>query len=161
MIPVEQIEKLPLYNRVTIPTDYLDLMGHLNIRWYVAIYDDAAWGLFADIGMNENYYHECKAGGFALQQFIRYLAEVRVGETVAIRARVLGRSEKRVHFMLFMVNETTQKLASTFEVLGSHADMSVRRTSPYPPNIAAKIDALLTEHNTLDWDAPVCGIIKP
>ncbi len=161
MIPVEKIEKLPLYNRVTIPTEYLDLMGHLNIRWYVAIYDDAAWGLFADMGMTEDYYRECQAGGFALQQFIRYLAEVRVGETVTIRARVLGRSEKRVHFMLFMVNETTRKLASTFEVLGSHADLSIRRTSPYPPNIAAKIDALMAEQNALDWDAPVCGIIKP
>jgi acyl-CoA thioester hydrolase len=161
MITVDDIEQLPLFHRETIPTDYLDIMGHMNVRWYVAIYDTAAWKFFDSFGMNETYYRAEQAGGFALKQFIQYLAEVRVGETVSIHARVLGRSDKRVHFMLFMVNETTRTLASTFEVLGSHADMRVRRTSPYPPQIAAKLDATIAEQNALGWDAPVCGVISP
>src|SRR4051794_1373041 len=102
--------------------------------------DTAAWKFFDSFGMNEIYYRAEQAGGFALKQFIQYLAEVRVGETVALRGRMLGRSAKRIHFMLFMVNETTHVLSSTFEVLGSHADMRIRRTSPYPPHIAAKLD---------------------
>lgn len=161
MITVEQVEQLPLYHRETIPTDYLDIMGHMNVRWYVALYDTAAWKFFDSFGMNETCYRAEQAGGFALKQFIQYLAEVRVGETVAIRGRVLGRSAKRVHFMLFMVNETTGVLASTFEVLGSHADMCVRRTSPYPPQIAAKLDTTIAEQNALAWNAPVCGVINP
>lgn len=161
MITVDDVEGLPLFHRETIPTDYLDIMGHMNVRWYVAIYDTAVWKFFESLGMNETYYRAEQAGGFALKQFIQYLAEVRVGETVAIRGRVLGRSAKRVHFMMFMVNETTQVLASTYEVLGSHADMRVRRTSPYPPQIAAKLDATIAEQNALGWDAPVCGVISP
>lgn len=161
MITVEQVEQLPMYHRETIPTDYLDLMGHMNIRWYVALYDIAAWKFFESFGMTEAYYRTEQAGGFALKQFIQYLAEVRVGETVAIHGRLLGRSAKRIHFMLFMVNETTQVLASTFEVLGSHADMRIRRTSPYPPQIAAKLDAAIAEQSALGWDAPVCGVISP
>ena len=161
MITVEQVGQLPLFHRETIPTDYLDVMGHMNVRWYVALYDTAAWKFFESFGMNEAYYRTEQAGGFALKQFIQYLAEVRVGETIAIHGRVLGRSAKRVQFMLFMVNETTQVLASTFGVLGSHADMSVRRTSPYPPEIATKLDAAIAEQNALGWDAPVCGVISP
>ena len=161
MISTDQIEQLPLFHRATIPPDYLDIMGHMNVRWYIALYDEAAWKFFASFGMNEDYYRTEQAGGFALKQFIQYLAEVRVGETVAIRGRVLGRSAKRVHFMLFMVNETTGALASTFEVLGSHADMRIRRTSPYPPAIASQLDAAVALHNALGWDAPVCGIIHP
>ena len=161
MISVEQVEQLPLFHRETISTDYLDIMGHMNVRWYVALYDTAAWKFFESFGMNETYYREEQAGGFALKQFIQYLAEVRVGETVTIRGRALGRSAKRVHFMLFMVNETTGVLASTFEVLGSHADMRIRRTSPYPPAIAAKLDTAIAEQNALAWDAPVCGVINP
>lgn len=161
MIPLDQLETLTCYNRVTIGTEHLDAMGHMNIRWYMAIFDDAAWNFFAGVGMDVAYYRREQAGGFALQQFIRYLAEVRVGETVAVRTRVLGRSARRIHFMHFMVNETTGTLAATIEVLGSHADMSVRRTSPYPPHIATRIDALLTAHQQLEWQAPVCGIIQP
>jgi acyl-CoA thioester hydrolase len=161
MITVEQVEQLRLYHRETIPTDYLDLMGHMNIRWYLALYDTAAWKFFESFGMTEAYYRAEQAGGFALKQFIQYLAEVRVEETVAIYGRLLGRSAKRIHFMLFMVNETTQVLASTIEVLGSHADMRIRRTSPYPPQIAVKLDAAIAEQSLLEWDAPVCGVISP
>jgi acyl-CoA thioester hydrolase len=158
---VEQIKQLPFLSRVTITEDYLDAMGHMNVRWYLSIFDDADWHLFEKMGMSLDYYKENQAGGFALTQHLRYLAEVHKGETVAIYGRVLGRSAKRLHVMLFMVNETRDVLAATLEGLGSHADLSIRRTSPYPPFIAEKIDAMLAEHTALGWDAPICGAIKP
>lgn len=161
MISTVQLEQLPLFHRETIPPDYLDVMGHMNVRWYAALFDAAAWKFFESFGMDENYYRTEAAGGFALKQFIQFLAEVRVGETVALRGRVLGRSAKRVHFMLFMVNESTNVLAATLEALGSHADMRVRRTSPYPPHLAANLDAVLAEHKKLNWETPVCGVISP
>lgn len=111
--------------------------------------------------MSEKYYRENQAGGFALRQFITYVNEVRVSETVAVHTRLLARSEKRIHFMGFLVNESTQKIAATLEALGTHADMKTRRTSPYPPQITEKLDALIAEHQNLDWEAPTCGILKP
>ena len=161
MISVEQLEALPLFHRETIPESYLDEMGHMNIRWYMALFDEAGWGFFSSFGMTYEYCQSERAGGFALQHFIRYLAEVRVGETVAVRSRLLGRSAKRIHFMHFMINETTGRLAATLEALGTHADMRIRRTSPYPPRLVARIDALIAQQSQLGWDAPVCGVIKP
>lgn len=161
MITLEQLETLPLFHRAVIPKSYLDAMGHMNVRWYMALFDTAAWGFFASFGMDEEYFYAENAGGFALKQFARYLAEVRAGETVAIRTRALGRSAKRIHFMHFMFNETTGQLAATLEVLGAHADMALRRTTPFPAHIIAKIDVILSEQGKLDWDAPVCGVIRP
>jgi acyl-CoA thioester hydrolase len=161
MIPLQQLNQLPLYNRVTIPESYLDLMGHVNIRYYTAMFDDAAWELFAGIGMDQAYYDAGVGGAFALQHFIRYLAEIHAGETVAVRSRLLGRSAKRIHFMHFMINETTGKLAATMEVLGAHADLAIRRTSPFPPTIANRLDAQIAAQAALDWEAPVCGVIQP
>jgi acyl-CoA thioester hydrolase len=161
MIATAQLEQLPLFHRETIPSDYLDIMGHMNVRWYAALFDVAAWKFFESFGMDENYYRTEHAGGFALKQFVQFLAEVKVGECVGIRGRLLGRSAKRIHFMLFMVNESTNVLAATLEVLGSHADMRIRRTSPYPLHLAAALDAMVAEHNALNWEAPVCGVISP
>ncbi len=160
-ISIKQLEILPLYHRATIPETYLDAMGHMNVRWYLALFDEAAMGFFASFGLTHTYFVEEKSGVFALQQFIHYRAEVHVGERVAIRARILGRSAKRIHFMYFMINETTGKLACTVETLTSHADLNARRTSPFPAHIAAKIDAILTKNNHLDWNAPISGAIKP
>jgi acyl-CoA thioester hydrolase len=60
-----------------------------------------------------------------------------------------------------MVNETRGVLSSTFECVNAHADLTIRRTAPYPAHIAAQIDALIGEHNRLDWQAPTCGAMKP
>ena len=96
----------------------------------------------------------------ALKHFIQYYAEVKKEETVGIRIRLLGRSDKRLHFMAFMINESTGRLASTMEVLGTHADLTVRRASPLAPSIAKKIDEKLAKDAALDWEAPVSGVIK-
>ncbi len=133
MISIEQLKNLPLYHRATISESYLDAMGHMNVRWYLALFDDAVFDFLASFGLNHEYFMTDKSGFFALQQFIQYRAEVHVGETVAIRIRMLGRSTKRLHFMFFMINETTGTLACTMETLSSHADLTIRRTSPFQP----------------------------
>jgi acyl-CoA thioester hydrolase len=70
---------------------------------------------------------------------------------------VIGRSDKRFHFLHFMSNDDTQKLASTSEVIGTHVDLRIRRSAPFPPNVAAAFDQLIAEHAELSWPAPVCG----
>jgi hypothetical protein len=52
-------------------------------------------------------------------------------------------------------------LAATAEVVSTYVDMTVRRSAPMPATITDAIDRLLTEHASLDWDAPVCGTMKP
>ncbi|MCP5097866.1 MAG: thioesterase [Chloroflexi bacterium] len=160
MINLNYVEQLPLFVRQSIPEAYLDAMGHMNVRHYIGLFDDTTWHFFTSFGMNEAYYSETNSGAFALEQHIRYFAEVHVGETVGIRSRILNRTLKRIHFMHFMINETTQKLAATVEVVGSHASLEHRRTSPFPPHLAANIDAILEDNKTLEWDAPVCGVMN-
>ncbi|MCA9874435.1 MAG: thioesterase family protein [Anaerolineales bacterium] len=158
---LSQLEPLPIVYQGTVPAAYLDMMGHMNVRYYLALFDEAAWTFFERFGMDQAYYNSKQGGAFALQHFINYRAEVRHNDQLTIRGRMLGRSAKRVHFMLFMVNETQQKLAATIEDMGAHADLTLRRTSPFPPAIAAQIDALIAEHEQLHWQAPVCGVINP
>lgn len=160
MISTDQLAALPVYYHTTIAESDLDAMGHLNVRRYVAFFDDAGWAFYAAIGMTPEYFRAAQAGGFSLEMHIRYLAEVHLGETIAVRIRLLARTVKRMHFIGFMVNETTGALASTLEQVDSHADLAARRTSPFPAEIAAKLDAVLAEHQHLDWDAPVCGVMK-
>jgi acyl-CoA thioester hydrolase len=157
----DQLEPLPCFLRKPVPEEYLDAMGHMNVRHYLALFDDAAWEYFASFGMDYRYYESTQNGVFALQQFINYRAEVHRGDVVAVRSRLLGRSAKRIHLIHFLVNETQGKLAATMEVLGSHVDLNQRRTSPFPPALAANIDAILKEQNRLGWDAPLCGVIRP
>ena len=159
MIPLASLEALPVYHRKTIPADYQDLMGHMNVRWYFDLFAGSARKFFKSHGLDQDYFRSGKFGVFALKHFIQYFAEVRVGQTVAIHARLVGRSDKRFHFMLFMINESTTQLAATFEALITHADLKIRRAAPMPAELAQKLDAALAE-DAADWETPVCGAMR-
>lgn len=148
----------PIY-RTVIPPEYEDENGHMNMRWYLAIFDDAGYPLAASLGLTPEFHAQRNTGGFDLEHHLHYLSEVAVGDTVAIYARLLDRSAKRIHYMMFMVNETRGALAAIFECVNSFADLAVRRTAPYPEEISRRIDALLAEHRRLGWDAPECGVM--
>jgi len=160
MIPLSLLESLPLYHRETIPVEYQDLMGHMNIKWYFDLFARSGRKFFKVHGLDEDYFRNGNFGVFALKHFIQYFAEVRTGQRVAVHARLIARSDKRFHFMLFMINETTTQLASTFEALITHADLKIRRSAPMPAGIVQKFDATLAEDETLEWEAPLSGAMR-
>jgi hypothetical protein len=47
------------------------------------------------------------------------------------------------------------------ECLASHVDLSRRRTSPHPPQLLAKIDALIEQGKQLGWDVPLSCAMQP
>src|SRR6476646_4613632 len=93
---------LPITHRAGIPDAYIDVMGHMNVMWYTDLFSRAAWGLFQMVGLNREYFAAHRAGTFMLAQHFRYLKEVRLGQHVTLRSRVLGRSANRWHTIYFM-----------------------------------------------------------
>jgi acyl-CoA thioester hydrolase len=155
--PALDLSALPLTHRVVVPEAYLDNMGHMNVMWYTHLFSCGTAGLYSLIGLTPAYFATNRAGSFALEQHLRYLNEVRVGQRITIRSRILGRSAKRIHLMHFMTLDDTTRLAATCETVATHVDITIRRSSPWPETIAAAIDRMLAEHSRLDWAAPVCG----
>ena len=85
------LSALPVTHRAVIPDAYLDEMGHVNVMWYTHLFSQAAWGFFQMVGLTIEYFEANRAGSFALAQHFRYLKEVRLGQHVTLRSRVLGR----------------------------------------------------------------------
>lgn len=160
MIPLNQLESLPTFFRVTVGEEALDAMGHMNVRWYVGFFDEGTWAFMDHIGLTPEYWQEKQAGMAALEQHIRYYQEVRLGENILIKTRLLARSAKRIHFMHFMVNESKNVLAATSELVATHMDLSARRSSPFADSVAQSLDNLLTQHHQLKWEVPTCGVMR-
>jgi acyl-CoA thioester hydrolase len=158
-VSLEQLASLPEIYRTVIPPEYEDRNRHMNIRWYLVIYDEAGDAMYRMIGLTDEYLAASGMGGFDLEHHIWYRSEVRVGDAVAIRLRMLARTAKLCHYLLFMTNETRGNLSSLFECLHAHADLKTRRTAAFPPETAAKVDALINGQRTLAWAAPVSGAI--
>ncbi len=160
MISVEQARQLPALYTKTVPTDYIDNLGHMNMNRYYDILGPASGAMLRLMGHTEKSRDEQHIGNFVLMHVMKYLKEVLVGEQVTVHGRVIGRTEKKVHKMYFMVNDTKENVAATQESLNIHADLQARRSSPFIPAIAEKIDGLIADHSQLDWDAPVSEAIR-
>ena len=155
----EQVEQLPQLISKAIPPEYEDANGHVNVQYYLALFDESGWPMFNQLGMDINYFTERRSGAFDLEHHICYLAELHVGDEVAVHGRLLGRSAKRLHGVWFVVNRSRKEVACTIECVTSHADLEARRTSPWPEDVAQRLDTMIRDHNQVDWQAPVCGLM--
>jgi acyl-CoA thioesterase FadM len=61
---------------------------------------------------------------------------------------------------MFMVDETRDTLSAIFECINAFADLKVRKTAPFPPEIATKIEAGVAASAALDWPPPVCSVMR-
>ena len=50
-ISLDQLASLPAVYRAVIPSAYEDRNGHMNMRWYLAIYDEAGDAMYPMLGL--------------------------------------------------------------------------------------------------------------
>ncbi len=155
-----EIRQLELAHRQTIPAAFLDENQHVNVQFYVHLVEKGLVAVFERAGLGEVYAAADEHGNFALEQHIRYLAEILLDEQVSVYIRLLELTPKRAYFMGFVINDTREQLACTVEVVQMNVDIRQRRGAPYPPAGKAALQAMHARHTALGWAAPVCGVMR-
>jgi len=158
LIPLEKIEALePVCLRATVPDSYRDSNGHMNVRWYIALFDDAGDTLHDWMGLTQAYHASHGTGTFDLEYHVNFISEVLPGEDIVVYIRLIAYSAKRLQYVMFLVNTTRRKLAATLECINAFADLTVRRTAPWPPEVAAKLAEAVESDRKLGWAPPLSG----
>lgn len=155
-----QLSELPVQYTGVIPPEWQDRNGHVNVQFYVALYELGGWVLFEERGIDEDWFQQRNISVFDLEHHLQFRAELLVGEEVIAYNRMLSRSEKAFHGMYFIVNQTQGRLAATLEYISACVDMQTRRITPFPDQLAGVLDGLLEKHRHLSWSAPACGLME-
>ncbi len=125
------------YRGVVYPGQ-LDHMGHMNVQWYVAKFDEATWHLTAAVGITTQYMREHNRGMAAVEQITRYRLEVMSGDLLVVKSRVIETSDKTIRFRHEMYNaESMQEVANT-QIVGVHIDRKIRKSCPLPQSVIEK-----------------------
>lgn len=157
---LNEVLQLPLALTVTIPPNYEDANGHMNIKYYLAVFEQAWYPFLTHFDLPPDFDKTHGTGGFDLEHHLHYVNEVLIGDTVSVYMRLLGRSAKRLHGMCLMVNQTRQAVAATFEYVTIYVDLHTRKTAPYPEPINSRLNEMLDQHRALNWSAPSCGVMS-
>jgi acyl-CoA thioester hydrolase len=130
--------ELILTYRGTVYPRHLDHMGHMNVQYYVAKFDEAVWHLFDRIGVTTDYMREHDRGMAAVQMNIRYLKELGAGDLVSVRSGVLRVGGRSIELMQEMRLGEAGELAAVEKITAVHLDREARRAVPFPEDIAAR-----------------------
>ena len=152
----EQLVDLPAYTVQPVPVPFEDANGHLNVRHYTGIASEGLDESLVELGIPQNWPasgHAC----FSAEHHLTYLSELRTGDRISVRVRLIGRSERAAHAVVYLLDDTHEKLSCVIEEIFLHLDMGTRRTAPWPEDVAKGLDGRIAEHQALDWQPALSG----
>lgn len=157
-LTVDQIRELgsPCYQTVA-RAEWADRNEHVNIRHFVAVFDDAGDAFYLTVGLSDADHRRRESGTMDLEHHTHFVREVRPGDRLAVYLRIVGVGPKRFHYVMFLLNESTDQLASIFECVNTFVDLAQRRSAPWPEDVRSALQSLVDGHKDLSWPAPVCG----
>ncbi|MSP05732.1 MAG: thioesterase [Acetobacteraceae bacterium] len=129
-------------HELRVRSEWIDYNGHLNLAYYIVAFDQGVDKLFEIIGIGLDYRKTDELGTFAAETHTLYEREVKDGDPLRIVCHILAVDDKRMHMFLEMFHAEENYRAAAQEILYLHVDLKIRRVSPWPDDIRAKIDSL-------------------
>ncbi len=154
-----QIRQLPRQYSTTIPPDWEDRNGHVNVQYYQTLYEVGGYQVLEEVGIDEPYLQSHDFGMFDLEHHLHYRSEILVGDRVSTYNRLLGKNDRCFHGMYFIVNDSRDLLACVLEYVTAGVDLQARRIAPFPDKLMRGLDQQIAKHQLLEWTAPVCGVM--
>jgi acyl-CoA thioester hydrolase len=156
---VEQVRQLPVQWTMTVPPEWEDRNGHVNVQYYQTLYELGGYRVLEELGFGDDALPTSSFGVFDLEHHLHFRAELRVGDQVSCYNRIIAAHPKRFHGIYFIVNDSADRLACTLEYITAGADLRSRRTAPFPVALLAGLERQAARGQALPWRAPLCGVM--
>ncbi len=146
------MNKLPTVIYSTeIKPEWLDYNNHMNVAYYVLVFDLACEELLLSLGLGEVSAKLTGKSTMALESHITYDQEVSLGQEVEIRMQLVDHDHKRIHLYFEMhVKGSSGYLASTLEQISICVDLKKRKSASFPDEVMAKIKTLSQQQSHLE-----------
>ena len=136
-------------HRDTVRPEWIDHNGHLNMGYYLVVFDLAtdAWFRYVGLGAEHRDAHDVTT--FCLEAHVTYHREVKAGDPLRFTTRLLGHDAKRLHYFHEMYHAGEGYLAATNELMTLHVSRATRRGSPMAPAVQEWLARIQRAHAAL------------
>ena len=128
--------------------EWTDYNGHLNVAFYVHVFDIAADIMLDNFKMGGESAKKDKKTTFVAEMHTIFNQEVRLGEEVETQVTYIDHDKKRIHYRLSMFHKEKKYLAATNEVLSLYVDLSKRKVVEFDPDRLKLMDDFIKNNSS-------------
>lgn len=144
-----------ILDRERVVPEWIDYNGHMNLAYYVLVFDHATDQFLDYIGLDSDFRAHHEGSTFTGELHLNYEKEAREGDLVYVSTQLLGYDEKRIHYFHQMYDSRDDSLIATNELLSLYMDMRIRRVGLMPGKIIEMLAAIQDAHKCLPVPAQV------
>jgi acyl-CoA thioester hydrolase len=127
----------------SVRPEWIDYNGHMNLAYYVVVFDHATDALFDMLGVGSSYREGRNCSNFVLETHTLYERELAEGDRLRVISHLMAADTKRLHFFHEMFHADQGFRAAAQELLSVHVDLASRRSAAFPPDRTVAIEAML------------------
>jgi acyl-CoA thioester hydrolase len=135
--------------RDVVRSEWIDRNGHMNMGYYVVVFDFATDAWLDYIGLDTEHRRSRKIATFTLESHVTYAHEVRGGDALRFATRLLDFDAKRIHYFHEMYHAREGYLAATNELMSLHVSQETRRSATMAPEILERLAEIGRAHGAL------------
>ena len=125
--------------RALVRPEWIDHNGHMNMGFYLVVFDLATDAWFRYLGLGEPHRAAQAVTTFCLEAHVTYHREVRAGDPLRFTTQLLAWDAKRLHYFHEMYHAADGFLAATNELVSLHVSEATRRAAPMAPEILERL----------------------
>ena len=118
-------------SNVTVKSEWTDYNKHLNMAYYVLIFDQAWEILLEKFGMGETSAKTTGMSTMVVETNTTYNNEVGENKEVEIILTYFDHDKKRLHLKMEMISQKTNNLSASMEWISLYIDLSKRRVTEF------------------------------
>ena len=131
-----------------IKKEWTDYNNHLNMAYYVLIFDKSWEIMLEKFKMGETAAKTTMRSTMVVETHTTYNNEVKEGDEVEILLNYFNHDKKRLHFRLEMIEKSSKKLSATIEMLALYIDLSKRRVCEFEEEKLKIMDQFIKENKS-------------
>ena len=128
--------------------EWTDYNNHLNVAFYVHIFDIAADVMLDNFNMGGISAKKDKKTTFVAEMYTVYNQEVRLGEEVETHLTYIDHDKKRILYKLEMIHKEKKFLAATLEALSLYVDLGQRKVAEFEDEKVKLMDNFISENKS-------------
>ena len=142
--------------------DWIDYNGHMNLSYYILVFDMGAEVILSKFEMGEHSAKTTKKSTMVVETRTNYLKEVKENEEVIISLSYFDHDKKILHYKLEMYEKSNNNLSATTEVLALYMNLNERKVSEFEKEKIKNMDDFinLNKSNFKNDDLVFTGKLK-